>query len=89
MSEARISRRTRRGARDISERQLQFPICRVHVQPPLDADADAREWTQAQKIEDLVQCLLYIVQKSTEIDADVQIALAVLLNTSEVRVWGY
>lgn len=49
-------------------------------------NAYPNEWMPPDKFNDLIQCLLSIVQKSSEVDADVQIALAVLLNTNEVRI---
>lgn len=43
--------------------------------------------TQSEKLTDLMHCLMSIVRENAggEIDADIQIALAVLLNTNEVR----
>lgn len=52
-----------------------------------EANADGYGPTYAMRQKDLVECLMTMARGSmAEIDADTQIALGVLLNTSEVRV---
>jgi peroxin-5 len=63
-------------------KKLEAAVQRFRIQEPLSSSASSTE-----RFDHLIRCLITTAQSDTsgEIDPDIQIALAVLLNTNEAR----